>query len=127
MEIILNLYNELYYHFTQNTIEGGGLFVIFFILGNFFMVLISSIFCLIFKRISLILYDVFGFILGSSILSMILNLVVLIFPFVFFNLKAKPMFYLGSIVTFICYTTIAYNFFWLNNLGKKMLEQKNNP
>ena len=82
----------------------------------------QGLFCVITKRVQII-YDFFGFIMGSSIVATMGGMVLLM-PLVFLRISSKPMFYAGCIVTAASYGLILYNFNFLNNLGKVLSKKQ---
>ncbi|WP_026449556.1 hypothetical protein [Aequorivita capsosiphonis] len=116
IELLLDIYGKLLQHFNENTQEGGVILFFTFVLGNFLIASVAAAMCFLTKKIKII-YDFFGFILASSLIAIFANMVLLM-PFVFLQLKARNMFYLGCLVTAGCCFVIAYHFHSLNSMGQ---------
>lgn len=115
IELLLDIYSALLQHFNENTQEGGVIMFFTFVLGNFLIASITATLCFLTKKVKII-YDFFGFILGSSIIAIFANLVLLM-PLVFLQIRARNMFYVGCLVTTVCYCVIAYYLNSLNSIG----------
>lgn len=110
--------------FYENNRECGIIFYFIFVFGHFAITLLSAFMCFLTKDFFLIqLYDFFGFILGSSVIAIFANLVLLM-PLVFLGFDSKPIFYCGIVITIVCYCVIMFNFSTLNKMGKNMSNKK---
>ena len=111
LDLIINYKDSLLINSQENEI----LLLFTFVFGNFFLMIIATVLCFITKKIPVI-YDIFGIILGSSIIAMFLNLLVLMFLVLIFN-STILIYNTGLILTIIPIFYIIYKFNYLNKLG----------
>ena len=120
LDLIINYKDSLLINSQENEI----LLLFTFVFGNFFLMIIATVLCFMTKKIPVI-YDIFGIILGSSIIAMFLNLLVLMFLVLIFN-STILIYNTGLILTIIPIFYIIYKFNYLNKLGISITQFINN-
>ena len=105
-----------YYH--ANTADGAKVACFVFVFGHMAICALTTVICFASKKQKTI-YDISGYFLGSSLVSIFTCLIILI-PLVLFSFQFKVIFYTGIVVTMLCYIIIFRYFNIFNNIGKKL-------
>jgi len=98
--------------------EGAAILIAFIaIFGNFALMLVAALLCFPAKHIHKVIYDLFGFITGASLLAIFANLLFTM-PIALMIGSARLSLFIACIITLLCYLLVLYKSRTLNNMGK---------